>query len=100
MDTVTTLIIQRPVLGIELLSMRNREWMDKRRVIFYPDGMDGKCSDFPYSGITVCCKWQMHFVLGCGHREKWVLSNTKAQEFELDCFGTEWAGCTATVCRM
>jgi len=100
MDKCTTLAIHRPDVSIELISMSNADWLGTKKVIFYPDTVCGASdSDFPYSGITVCCKWQGHFVIGSGHREKWVFSNTMLSEIDLVFFGPEWTGCRATLHR-
>jgi hypothetical protein len=98
-ERVTTFVIDRPHHGLELLSMCHSQWLDKKMAVFFPDGSDGKCSDFPLSGITVSCKWQGHFVVACGHKERWVLSNTKFSEIDLEFFGPEWQGCRVTICR-
>ena len=98
----TTLFINRPKHDSEMLSMSSVCWFKKRGLVLYPDSciMAGKCgSDFPCSGITVCCKWQGHFVFGNGHREKWVLSDVDQSEIHLEFFGPEWSGCNAFIYR-
>ena len=98
-ERVTAVVIQRPCHCLERLSMSHSQWLDSKAHTFFPDGNDGKCSDFPFAGITVSCKWQGHFVVACGHRERWVLSNTRFSEIDLEFFGPEWQGCSATICR-
>jgi hypothetical protein len=98
-ERVTSFVIDRPAHGVELISMDHSKWMDMKAIVFFPDGMDRKCSDYPYSGITVCCKWQGHFVVACGHKESWVLSGISISKIDLEYFGPEWRGCSITVLR-
>jgi hypothetical protein len=99
---LTTLFIDRPEHGGEVLSMNVVGWLKNKGLVLYPDscceiGKSG--SDFPYSGITVCCKWQGHFVFGNGHREKWVLADVSQSSINLEFFGPEWSGCIAYLYR-
>ena len=98
-ERVASIIIKRPVCGIEVWSMRHSDWMANNTIVIFPDGVEQNCSDYPHSGITVCCKWQGHFVFGRGHKECWVLSSTSVSEIKLDVFGPDWQGCNATVVR-
>jgi hypothetical protein len=97
---LATFVIQRPVLGLEILSMNYSDWLKNKMVYFFPDGLSNKSSDFPHSGISLCCKWQGHFVIASGHKEKWILSNANFTEVDLGFFGPEWNGCSATLCRI
>ena len=99
LDRVTTLAIDRPNHGLELLSMNHSNWMYTKMLVFFPDGGSRECSESPLAGVTVSCKWQGHFVIACGHKEKWVLSTSKVSVIDLGYFGPEWIGCSAKICR-
>jgi hypothetical protein len=93
------IMISRPGLGLEIISMTFDKWMEQKDFAFFPDGVGRSTSDFPLTGITVGCKWQGHFVLASEHKEKWVLSNTRMADIDLEFFSPEWRGCTATLLR-
>jgi hypothetical protein len=97
---IVLLIISRPQLGLEILGMSGGEWLSRKMFAFFPDGMDRACSDCPLAGVTLHCKWQGHFVLASAHKERWILESTAAADIDLEFFGPEWTGCTATLMRM
>ncbi len=100
MKAAITLMINRPEQGLEIVSMSKDNWVAQRELAFYPDGVGRVNSDFPLAGVTVGCKWQGHFVLGNAHKEKWVLSGTRIVDIDMEFFGPEWRGCTATLMRL
>ncbi len=100
MQTVVTVMISRPELGLQIVSMGFDDWMGQKGFAIFPDGVDRVSSDFPLAGVTIGCKWQGHFVLASEHREKWVLSNTRVADIDLEFFSPEWRGCTATLLRL
>ena len=95
-----TVVINRPVHGLEIICMSQDNWLNCKELTLFPDAVNRDVSDFPLVGITIGCKWQGHFVLAHAHREKWILSSTRTAEIDLDYFGPEWRGCSATLCRM
>lgn len=94
-----TIAIHRPESGSEFLSMDNDEWLQRKTRVFFPDGMDRIHTDFPLAGVTICYKWQGHFVVASNHLEKWVLSDQRAAEIDLGVFNHKWIGCSATFTR-
>jgi hypothetical protein len=98
-ERISSFIIDRPGFGLEMLCVRHADCVQNKMVSFFPDCADLGSSDFPHSGITICFKWQGHFVVACGHREKWVLSNENSAKIDLGCFGPEWTGCSAVFKR-
>ena len=67
LDRVTMLVIDRPNLTPESLSMSHSDWMLAKSVVLFPDGCARESSDHPRAGVTVSCKWQGHFVVAHGH---------------------------------
>ncbi len=94
------LMVSRPELGLEILSMSGGEWLSRKVHAFFPDGKDRACSDHPLAAVTLYCKWQGHFVLANAHKERWILEGVNAADIDLEFFGPEWKGCTATLLRM
>jgi hypothetical protein len=99
-ERVITVIISRPEHGLEILSMGLHQWVERKGHVFFPDGGDRAGTDHPLASVTLNCKWQGHFVLASEHKEKWVLSSTRAADVDLEYFGPEWKGCSASVFRM
>ena len=99
-DRITTLVIDRPNHGLEMLSMSHSDWMYTKKFVFFPDGEALECSDCPHAGVTVYCKWQGHFVIARGHKEKWVLSTSRICEIDMGYFGPEWYGCSVRFRRV
>ena len=94
-----TVIISRPVHGLEILCMSTREWTDKKIHVFFPDGGERDCTDHPHSGITLCRSWQGHFIMAGTFKEKWVFRSTRVVDIDLEYFGPEWRDCSASVLR-
>jgi hypothetical protein len=99
LDRVTMLVIDRPNLTPESLSMSHSDWMLAKSVVLFPDGCARESSDHPRAGVTVSCKWQGHFVVAHGHEEKWVLSTSDVFVIDMGYFGPEWSGCSVKFCR-
>jgi hypothetical protein len=98
-DRVVTVIVSRPENGLEVLSMNHNRWMQQTLHVFFPDGRGRDATDHPLASVTLCCKWQGHFVLASEHKEKWILSSTRFAEIDMEYFGPEWKGCSASVVR-
>jgi hypothetical protein len=99
-EDAITVVISRPGCAPEFMSMSRMAWVDRKLTTFFPDGRDRKSSEYPLVGITLCCKWQGHFVFASEHKEKWVLSDTQVAEIDLGNFSPEWRGCSAAFFKM
>jgi hypothetical protein len=99
-ENAITVVISRPGCSPEFMSMSRMAWIDRKLITFFPDGRDRKSSEYPLAGITLCCKWQGHFVFASEHKEKWVLSDTQVAEIDLGNFSPEWRGCSAAFFKM